>query len=394
MTDGHRPAAHSPPRQRQNSKKPGDDQNPPQLVVPMEPRGEAIGGTPPQRSERRFGVLGPQRIDRDGVGFASHENLAEVVPYLNRSLNDLGYPGPLELEAPSVGDLARVANVLFLILRDRQQDAASREQWGRERRRLAADKARAETFYERARAELAAKDEELANSLAKSDGRVDKERRRLDDATAECASLKQRLLKSQQRCATLENESRRREKEREKLSARLEKFVNDRRRDVANATPVGVMRVTTGGARRRGARRRTEGLIRRLERRERHVPRPERARHGAAQDGRRRRRHVQSGGARRRGSRRRFAGVAVRQPGAAPPDDGRVRGEDAVADARRERPSRAPRRQRRRSGDGGTDRRPRAATNRGRLSSIARGGARGSRGCGTRRDGVGLDGAG
>ncbi|ACO61730.1 predicted protein [Micromonas commoda] len=213
----------------------------------MEPRGEAIGGTPPQRSERRFGVLGPQRIDRDGVGFASHENLAEVVPYLNRSLNDLGYPGPLELEAPSVGDLARVANVLFLILRDRQQDAASREQWGRERRRLAADKARAETFYERARAELAAKDEELANSLAKSDGRVDKERRRLDDATAECASLKQRLLKSQQRCATLENESRRREKEREKLSARLEKFVNDRRRDVANATPVGVMRVTTGG---------------------------------------------------------------------------------------------------------------------------------------------------
>ena len=112
-------------------KKPGDDQNPPQTVVPMEPRGEAIGGTPPQRSERRFGVLGPQRIDRDGVGFASHENLAEVVPYLNRSLNDLGYPGPLELEAPSVGDRARVANVLFLILRDRQQDAASREQWGR-----------------------------------------------------------------------------------------------------------------------------------------------------------------------------------------------------------------------------------------------------------------------
>ena len=213
----------------------------------MEPRGEAIGGTPPQRSERRFGVLGPQRIDRDGVGFASHENLAEVVPYLNRSLNDLGYPGPLELEAPSSGDLARVANVLFLILRDRQQDAASREQWGRERRRLAADKARAETFYERARAELAAKDEELANSLAKSDGRVDKERRRLDEVTAECASLKQRLLKSQQRCATLENESRRREKEREKLSARLEKFVNDRRRDVANAAPVGVMRVTNGG---------------------------------------------------------------------------------------------------------------------------------------------------
>ena len=215
----------------------------------MEPRGEAIGGTPPQRSERRFGVLGPQRIDRDGVGFASHENLAEVVPYLNRSLNDLGYPGPLELEAPSSGDLARVANVLFLILRDRQQDAASREQWGRERRRLAADKARAETFYERARAELAAKDEELANSLAKSDGRVDKERRRLDDATAECASLKQRLLKSQQRCATLENESRRREKEREKLSARLEKFVNDRRRDVANALPSGSCASRTGGPR-------------------------------------------------------------------------------------------------------------------------------------------------
>ena len=228
-------------------KKPATTKIDPQLVVPMEPRGEAIGGTPPQRSERRFGVLGPQRIDRDGVGFASHENLAEVVPYLNRSLNDLGYPGPLELEAPSSGDLARVANVLFLILRDRQQDAASREQWGRERRRLAADKARAETFYERARAELAAKDEELANSLAKSDGRVDKERRRLDEVTAECASLKQRLLKSQQRCATLENESRRREKEREKLTARLEKFVNDRRRDVASAAPVGVMRVTNRG---------------------------------------------------------------------------------------------------------------------------------------------------
>lgn len=211
----------------------------------MDRGGEASLLTPPQRSERRYGVLGPQSTmrDRDGVGFASHENLAEVVPYLNRSLNDLGYPSPLELEAPSAGDLARVANVLFLVLRDRTQDISSREQWGRERRRLTADKTRAETFYERARAELAAKDEELANSLAKSDGRVDKERKRLDETTAEVTALKQRLLKSTQRCATLENESRRREKEREKLSARLEKFVNDRRRDVANAAPVGVMRL-------------------------------------------------------------------------------------------------------------------------------------------------------
>ena len=141
----------------------------------MDRGGEASLLTPPQRSERRYGVLGPQSTmrDRDGVGFASHENLAEVVPYLNRSLNDLGYPSPLELEAPSAGDLARVANVLFLVLRDRTQDISSREQWGRERRRLTADNTRAETFYERARAELAAKDEELANSLAKSDGRVD-----------------------------------------------------------------------------------------------------------------------------------------------------------------------------------------------------------------------------
>ena len=66
---------------------------------------------------------------------------------------------------------------------------------GRERRRLAADKARAETFYARARG--ARREDEELRPLAKSDGRVDKERRRLDEVTAECASLKQRPLKSQ-----------------------------------------------------------------------------------------------------------------------------------------------------------------------------------------------------
>ena len=107
-----------------------------------------IGGTPPTHDYNdntnttldktdRHGILSPQTQTRDGVGFASsQQNLAEIMPYLNQSLADLNYPSPLELLLPNAGDLARTCNVLFLMLRDRQNDVTAREHAGEERRRM------------------------------------------------------------------------------------------------------------------------------------------------------------------------------------------------------------------------------------------------------------------
>jgi len=99
--------------------------------------------------------------------FAESGNLGEIMPYLNRSLGELGYPTPLELLLPNAGDLARTCNVLFLMLRDRQDDLSAREHAGDERRRLQSELARVEAHAERTKNERDAKDQELASAEAK-----------------------------------------------------------------------------------------------------------------------------------------------------------------------------------------------------------------------------------
>ena len=100
-----------------------------------ERRSSAIGGTPPRREPT----------------VATVDALRETVPALNRALEDLGYPSPLELLLPDAADLARTCDVLFLLLRDRQEDLAARDAWADERARARADVAAADTRAERLR---------------------------------------------------------------------------------------------------------------------------------------------------------------------------------------------------------------------------------------------------
>ena len=86
------------------------------------------------------------------IGFKCHTYpYNEVLPYLNQSLKEAGYPSPLDLLLPNATDLARTCNALFMLLRDRQKDAAVKESWNDERRRLHSDLNRLDTQVARLR---------------------------------------------------------------------------------------------------------------------------------------------------------------------------------------------------------------------------------------------------
>lgn len=183
----------------------------------------------------RHGILSPQTQASDGIGFASSQNLAEIMPYLNQSLADLGYPSPLELLLPNAGDLARTCNVLFLMLRDRQNDVDAREHNGEERRRLQSELARMETHFERMKVERDDKEQELAAMAAKHTGVAEGMKKNFDKVVVERDALKTQLAHTGQRRSQAENEARKREKEFEKLKQKLSLLVNDKRREVVCA---------------------------------------------------------------------------------------------------------------------------------------------------------------
>ena len=189
-----------------------------------ERRSSAIGGTPPPRREPTVATV---------------DALRETVPALNRALEDLGYPSPLELLLPDAADLARTCDVLFLLLRDRQEDLAARDAWADERARARADVAAAETRAERLRV---SRDAEAAARAADANRREradDDSRARLERVTAERDAARRELRASTQKLARLEHETRRRELENDRLKARLSAIVESREtrgaRDVEKA---------------------------------------------------------------------------------------------------------------------------------------------------------------
>lgn len=213
---------------------------------------------PPPRDERhallrsdRHGILSPTTASAGWFEPHAARDLAEVMPYLNQSLADLGYPHPLELGVPNAGDLARTCNVLFLLLRDRQNDVAAREHALDERRRLQSELARVEMHHERARAERDAKEKELAAASNRHATMAEALRRKVDESTAERDALRTQLAQAAQKRVHLENEARKREKEHEKLKAKLSTLVNDRRREVVCASIVVGKPAPSGGVKAR-----------------------------------------------------------------------------------------------------------------------------------------------
>ena len=181
-----------------------------------ERRSSAIGGTPSPRRDATVATV------------ATVDALRETVPALNRALEDLGYPSPLELLLPDAADLARTCDVLFLLLRDRQEDLAAREAWADERARARTDVAAAETRAERLRV---SRDAEAAARVADANRRDradDDSRARLERMTAERDAARRDLRASTQKLARLERETRRRELEHDRLKARLSAVVESR----------------------------------------------------------------------------------------------------------------------------------------------------------------------
>jgi hypothetical protein len=206
-----------------------------------ERRSSAIGGTPPPRREPTVATV---------------DALRETVPALNRALEDLGYPSPLELLLPDAADLARTCDVLFLLLRDRQEDLAARDAWADERARARADVAAAETRAERLRVSRDAEAAARAADANRRDRADDDSRARLERVTAERDAARRELRASTQKLARLEHETRRRELENDRLKARLSAIVESREtkafvRDVEKARG-GVTLVDKNVARRGG----------------------------------------------------------------------------------------------------------------------------------------------
>ena len=175
-----------------------------------ERRSSAIGGTPPPRRDPTVATV---------------DALRETVPALNRALEDLGYPSPLELLLPDAADLARTCDVLFLLLRDRQEDLAARDAWADERARARADVAAADTRAERLRVSRDAEGAARAADANRRDRADEDSRARLERMTAERDAARRDLRASTQKLARLEHETRRRELENDRLKARLSAVV-------------------------------------------------------------------------------------------------------------------------------------------------------------------------
>ena len=168
-----------------------------------ERRSSAIGGTPSPRRDATVATV------------ATVDALRETVPALNRALEDLGYPSPLELLLPDAADLARTCDVLFLLLRDRQEDLAARDAWADERARARADVAAADTRAERLRVSRDAEAAARAADANRRDRADEDSRARLERMTAERDAARRHLRASTQKLARLEHETRRRELENE-----------------------------------------------------------------------------------------------------------------------------------------------------------------------------------
>ena len=176
----------------------------------VERRSSAIGGTPSPRREPTVATV---------------DALRETVPALNRALEDLGYPSPLELLLPDAADLARTCDVLFLLLRDRQEDLAARDAWADERARARADVAAAETRAERLRVSRDAEAAARAADANRRDRADEESRARLERMTSERDAARRDLRASTRKLARLEHETRRRELENDRLKARLSAVV-------------------------------------------------------------------------------------------------------------------------------------------------------------------------
>ena len=147
------------------------------------------------------------------------------MPALNRALEDLGYPSPLELLLPDAADLARTCDVLFLLLRDRQEDLAARDAWADERARARADVAAADTRAERLRVSRDAEAAARAADANRRDRADEESRARLERMTSERDAARRDLRASTRKLARLEHETRRRELENDRLKARLSAVV-------------------------------------------------------------------------------------------------------------------------------------------------------------------------
>ena len=190
---------------------------PEQTRVPSDRRrASAIGGTPPPGAPAAAAASPP-----GAVGFARVDNLHEVLPLMNRSLAERGYPAPLELLLPNADDLARTCNAIFLMLRDREAEVAERARWEAERRAHAAELQALESKLRRAEARTGENDRRLAARLRDAEANLERAETIVERAREERDARERETRDLANALKRLEREQRKRDLEHERLKARL-----------------------------------------------------------------------------------------------------------------------------------------------------------------------------
>ena len=222
---------------------------PEQTRVPADRRrASAIGGTPPPGASADAAASPP-----GAVGFARVDNLHEVMPLMNRSLAELGYPAPLELLLPNADDLARTCNAIFLMLRDREAEVAERARWEAERRAHAAELQALESKLRRAEARTGENDRRLAARLRDAEANLERAETIVERAREERDTRERETRDLANALKRLEREQRKRDLEHERLKARLaERFAagskpGDRSRGGSDAARIRILDPSGGG---------------------------------------------------------------------------------------------------------------------------------------------------
>ena len=175
---------------------------------------------------RRSSAIGGTPFPRRDPTVATVDSLRDTAPSLNRALADLGYHSPLELLLPDATDLARTCDVLFSLLRDRQDDLAARESWADERRRLSADVAAVETKAERFRVSRDAEASCRNADANRADLHEETTSRRIETISTERDVARRDARAATQKLVKLEHDARRNELEMDRLKARLASVID------------------------------------------------------------------------------------------------------------------------------------------------------------------------
>ena len=173
------------------------------------------------------GPLGAATAAQQGVAAPGGASIS----YVSRALEAQGFgalPTMADLEAEPTAALERVCNVVSSLLEQHREDAAARAEMTEARARLASDRRLAEQRCERLQHELDAKERALGTAEGRARKAASAASEALRAARAERDEARSGAVGAQRRDAQYQNELRRREREADKLRAKVASLLEER----------------------------------------------------------------------------------------------------------------------------------------------------------------------